>query len=500
MALKTKRNQQNNETPQWLQDLLKSQEERHQEQMDIMRDLLTSRTENDNSNDEDSRQQRQEKLNNVPRPPTLEADTNFSNFVNWRESWNDYYMLSKMNRLPEEEQRALFRSCLSTDMKSLLQCAIGVSNDEACTVDSILDRIRNHLRNKRNVALDRVAFTERKQAEGEEFDHFFVALRKLADNADICANCKDTRLATQIMSGVKNCELKQKLLAITPFPALQNVVDICRSFESSLKDTAVLQGQNISKIHQKKTNFKKSTSSGSSNNEQCSYCNRNRHSSRNDCPALNSTCRHCKRKGHWDIVCRSKKSETDRQESSNNEKNTTINTLRTNSVSKSEMATPKIMIKMKADKRNFTNIMAIPDTGAEVTVGGKHLLKKLQIDLRDLNQINDENLIAANGSQIKVIGSVRVTFTLNNISVHGKLIICDQQQDLLLSWRLCRELQLIPADFPQQIRSFSFKKKISADDILKHKEDLMQEFQDVFESSEELKPMKGEPMKIHLTH
>ena len=119
--------------------------------------------------------------------------------------------------------------------------------------------------------------------------------------------------------------------------------------------------------------------------------------------------------------------------------------------------------------------MAIPDTGAEVTVGVKYLLQKLQIDLK-------------------------VTFTLNNISVHDQLIICDQQQGLLLSWRLGRELQLIPSDFPAQKRSFSFQKKISADDILKHKEDLMQEFQDVFESSEELKPMKGEPMKIHLTH
>ena len=55
------------------------------------------------------------------------------------------------------------------------------------------------LRQKRNITLDRVAFEERKQQEGELFDDFYVAIRSLADESDLCEHCKEQRITTRII-------------------------------------------------------------------------------------------------------------------------------------------------------------------------------------------------------------------------------------------------------------------------------------------------------------
>ena len=57
----------------------------------------------------------------------------------------------------------------------------------------------------------RVLFSERKQEEGEGmFRFFYVPLKKLADESDLCQLCLSLRLTTQIMSGVISQEVRQK--------------------------------------------------------------------------------------------------------------------------------------------------------------------------------------------------------------------------------------------------------------------------------------------------
>ena len=46
----------------------------------------------------------------------------------------------------------------------------------------------SNIRQQRNVALDRVIFEERKQEEGEMFDTFYVSLKEIAGDADLCTD------------------------------------------------------------------------------------------------------------------------------------------------------------------------------------------------------------------------------------------------------------------------------------------------------------------------
>ena len=114
-------------------------------------------------------------------------------------------MLQKHESLPLSMQKADFRSCLTEDMRQHLKCAIEIdANDDEVSVNAILDEIQKHLRQKRNIAIDRVAFENRKQEEGESFDQYYVALKKLATESSLCEQCVDSRLVTKIMAGISN--------------------------------------------------------------------------------------------------------------------------------------------------------------------------------------------------------------------------------------------------------------------------------------------------------
>ena len=68
--------------------------------------------------------------------------------------------------------------------------------------------------------MDRILFEQRKQLDGEDFESFLVAIRQIAENADLCEGhcvectkiCIGLRTATKIVSGIKDTETKNKML------------------------------------------------------------------------------------------------------------------------------------------------------------------------------------------------------------------------------------------------------------------------------------------------
>ena len=108
--------------------------------------------------------------------PVLDASISLQDFITWRSVWQDFATLTRVDRLSLQEQAALLRSYMSTVMRNTLE--FGIVLPHSSTVDELLDIISVHLRSRRNIALDRVAFAERRQQLGESFDDFLVALRQ----------------------------------------------------------------------------------------------------------------------------------------------------------------------------------------------------------------------------------------------------------------------------------------------------------------------------------
>ena len=180
-------------------------------------------------------------------PEQMPADITLRDLSAWRRSWDDFAELEQLDRLPVSQQRAMLRTNLTVEMRAVLQLAIGIDTDDASSVSEIVDAIQGYVRSKRNVTLDRVALEERRQEEGETFDEYYIALREIANNADLCKVCVDDRLTTRIMAGIRDPEIRRKLLAHTPPPSLQTTINICRREESARNDEiGLVKSENVS--------------------------------------------------------------------------------------------------------------------------------------------------------------------------------------------------------------------------------------------------------------
>ena len=179
-----------------------------------------------------------------------------------------------------------------------------------------------------------------------------------------------------------------------------------------------------------------------------------------------------------------------------------------------------------ADDSFITKAQATPDTGAEATVAGLDFLKQMKLDVGNISAPPDDTIVAANGTSIDCIGTIDVHIHVANRSTKETVLICKGQQGFLLAWYVCRDSGIIPNDYPKQVcamkhtcSQLSRPKNVTkhttppkssrakhtplntmdASDRRSHaRKELLEEFNDVFNTSDELKTMTGEPMKIHL--
>ena len=178
-------------------------------------------------------------------------------------------------------------------------------------MEEIFEQIQEHLRQERNVALDRVAFDERKQETRETFDEFYVAVKNLAEESNLCDNCVEQRLTTKIMSGIKtlkwdDCLILRLFLVWNRLLIYAEAKNLLQKTPMHLIRKLLLNEYQITsmpseKIWQYALNEEDSSKGNSNSSSGCMRCGFTH--DKNSCPASNSTCNYCQKKGHWKKMC-----------------------------------------------------------------------------------------------------------------------------------------------------------------------------------------------------
>ena len=163
----------------------------------------------------------------------MDPDIKLQDFATWRNRWNDFCRLQQVHSHPIASRTAALRQALGLPMQRVVDIALNIRGDGPETPDQILDIIHQHLRSKRNVALDRVDFETCTQQAGETFDDFYIRLKRTADCALLRGDCIDQRMTTRIMSGIRDSDVRKKLMSLSPFPTVGQAVNLCRSEESA---------------------------------------------------------------------------------------------------------------------------------------------------------------------------------------------------------------------------------------------------------------------------
>ena len=397
-----------------------------------------------------------------------------------------------------------------------MRAALGHTIPTKTTLNEQLDEIAEHFRRQRNVALYRVQFEQRQQQAGESFDNFYVAIRELATDAELCGTCLETRLTTRIMSGVRSEEVRKKLLALTPFPQLEAVVALCRSEESACNTEADLSS-------------KPALNAAVRSPALCRYCGGRPHRSRLDCPAYGKTCSLCNRRHHFPQVCESRDKPLPTRTGQPQQRDMPAQQPKqTRSISIQRTQTsPQVFVQLytKDGERSLGSHAATPDTGAEATVIGRRQFLALGLSLADLQPPLHGEVVVANGETLPCLGTYPLQMRLGQRSTVDRAAVFDSVDGILLAWFVVRDLGLIPRNFPEPLPlsvdqvatppsssssppDWNWLSSLSVADPAHRSRahtQLLTEFADVlrdpadFTDEDVLPPMRGPPMTIHLT-
>ena len=385
----------------------------------------------------------------APPPAKLTPDLSLREFRACRATWTDFFELSDGQRLSPDRQLALFRTCLSSEMRA----AIGHTIPTKTTLSEQLDEIAEHFRRQRNVALYRVQFEQRQQQAGESFDNFYVAIRELATDAELCGTCLEPRLTTRIMSGVRSEEVRKKLLALTPFPQLEAVVALWSSEESACNTEADLSS-------------KPALNAAVRSPALCRYCGGRPHRSRSDCPAYGKTCSLCNRRNHFPQVCESREKPLPTRTGQPQQRDMHAQQPKqTRSISIQRTQTsPQVFVQLytKDGERSLGSHAATPDTGAEATVIGRRQFLALGLSLADLQPPLHDEVVVANGEKLPCLGTYPLQIRLGQRSNVDRAAVFDSVDGILLAWFVVRDLGLIPHNFPEPL-------PLSVDQVAAHR-------------------------------
>ena len=179
----------------------------------------------------------------LPIPAALEPGVSLRAYEDWRTAWDEYAISANIHLMPPDKQTVHLRRCISSDLKSILTHSLGATLDSGLSIEETLNLIDQHMRGQRNVAVRQQEFNLYRQQQDQTFDAFFSRLKQLAKDADLCLSCLDTRLATAIITGLRDRQLAEQLQSQEPALTLDQILSKCRALESAKKSNAEFKGQ-----------------------------------------------------------------------------------------------------------------------------------------------------------------------------------------------------------------------------------------------------------------
>ena len=302
----------------------------------------------------------------------------------------------------------------------------------------------------------RARFNTRIQRQNESVDSFIQDLYRLADDCGY-GTMRDILICDRIVVGVNDEALSDRM-QINKNLKLEDAVEMARQSEARKQNRDLVRGGNVQttnsqpdknvdlvKRQQSTHKFKQKqrySNSGSKGPIQthyqskehaktCPWCGNSSHFCRS-CPAKDAICVLCKKKGHFQSVCRSKNSNSTRVHTVEMNSNVDINYPFLGAIGDEDDWTEKISV-------DGQETMFKLDTGASVSVLSDSTPWLKSTEIQECMQ----QLKGPGGTHLQVIGTLQATLTIADKSAREKLYVIRNQPISLLSRSACISLALI---------------------------------------------------------
>lgn len=264
-------------------------------------------------------------------PQSLNLDDIENCWPRWQRfklSFRNFVLAAGLEKLSEARKAAILINCIGQHAQELYFNVLKTDDNDKDKLEDVLTIFDDYFKPKQNEVINSYNLNKRNQEDGESFDTYYAAIRKLAENCNF-GEQKNRMIRDKIVIGVRDQRVQQKLLEVKDL-TLERTVDICRSAELSREFVKTLnapevhaaqwerpaqQGQQTNKAkyyankHNNNKNGQVPSSSDRNNNGvhynkefyNCKKCNKE-HGPR-QCPAYGKVCSRCNRFNHFSVGC-----------------------------------------------------------------------------------------------------------------------------------------------------------------------------------------------------
>ena len=232
------------------------------------------------------------------------------NWKLWKEKYNNYFVISRLDRETAEFQLAMFKHTSGDDALKVIKTFTYTEEENQNDWPVVMGKMEKHCIGEVNEIYERYCFNKRDKLPTESVDCFVAELKSLAKTCNFCNCLRDSLIRDRIVLGIKSEQTTKKLLRMSDLTLNRQCIDVCRS-----EEVAKLQMKSLSEpadtIHQVKANKKSraETPGGRSTKKiSCKFCGYDHELDRKKCPAWGKACKRCKEKNHFAKKCTKKTS------------------------------------------------------------------------------------------------------------------------------------------------------------------------------------------------
>ena len=271
--------------------------------------------------------------------PPQPLDTTGNIIQKWKQFkqvWNNYSIITGLSAQTEDYRVALFLHSLRPEALKMYNGMQFANETECKTLVKIIEKFDEFAIGEVNETYERYVFNGRNQGQDESIDAYIATLRSLAKTCGFCECLADSFLRDRIVLGVKNNNLRKRLLQERKLD-LNKCIHICRSTEAALSHLkSISEGMNdnthdVKRVneHAKKPPRKLKNDRHSRNDpskkKTCLFCGRSHPFKKELCPAWGKSCQKCNGRNHFSSVCQKGKSRgvhgvTEQAESDNDDR------------------------------------------------------------------------------------------------------------------------------------------------------------------------------------
>ena len=150
---------------------------------------------------------------------------------------------------------------------------------------------------------------------------------------------------------------------------------------------------------------------------------------------------------------------------------------------------PTVEVSVRGSNGDAT-LNVLPDSGADITAAEVHILAQLGEHVGNILPSTHKTAYSVDGSTLQSLGQMTIQITLGEITVTDTFQVFPSiPGGMLISWKTAKNLNILPKDYPAQIRVTTTVKELTA-------EDFISKFPSVFNG--QVRVMTGETFRIHL--